>query len=250
MDATALIDSVVATTAPQSLAVYASPDEQLQVELLRSDCTPMGADEMAYEQLRLQPAGGGETQLLADQLLFCGGLGAFGLEGLYWSSDSRYFFYTTAREGQPDGGCGPWRRPIVRVDVIDGGREELAEGTSSPDGALTASGVGQDLAVWGRDQADILRVPAEVPRAYTGPIAWAPDGQSLVYLRWQSFCPSYERSYLVRLDLPAGEQSVLLDDATPVFADVVWESAIVLRLTDTDGQAWLYDTAADTLTQA
>ena len=250
-DATALIDSVMAHSGRHSLSTIASPDGQWRVESVRSDCTPIRGDSLAYEQLVLHRTDTGETRVLVDQLLYCGGLGAFGLEPLYWSSDSRYLFYTPAREGQPDGGCGPWHRPIVRLDVRGGGREELAEGTTSPDGALTASALGPELAIWSRDQIEILRFPAAVPGKLIGALAWAPDGQSLAYLQRESFCPPDSGpSALVRLDLPGGQQTVLLDAPTPVFTGVGWDTPTELRLTDTDGKTWLYDLATKTLTPA
>jgi hypothetical protein len=188
-DATALIESVMAHSGRHSLATLASPDGQWRVESVRSDCTPIGGDSLAYEQLLLHRMDTGEARLLVDQLLNCGGLGAFGLEPLYWSSNSRYLFYTPAREGSPDG-CGvPWHRPIVRLDVRSGDREDVAEGILSPDGALTASALGQELAIWGRGQSEIIRFPAAVPSKFIGALAWAPDGQSLAYLQQESFCP-------------------------------------------------------------
>jgi WD40 repeat protein len=251
-NATALIDSVVTHSAPQTLATLDSPDGQWRVEALRSDCTPIGGDQLAYEQLLLHTTGTGEARIVADQLLYCGGLGAFGLEPLYWSSDSRYLYYTPAREGQPDGGCVPWYRPIVRLDIRSGDREEVAEGTPSPDGTRTASALGQEWAIWGRDEPEILRFPAAVPGKFVGTLAWSPDGQSLAYLLRESFCPpDTDPSFLVRLDLPGGQQAVLLDaEAPPVFVNVSWEAAGELRLSDTDGQVWVYDLAAKTLTRA
>jgi Tol biopolymer transport system component len=193
----------------------------------------------------------GEARVLVDQLINCGGLGAFGLEALYWSSDSRYLFYTPAREGSPDGGCGPWYRPIVRLDVHGGDHEDLAEGILSSRGTLTASALGQELVIWSRDREDIIRIPAAVSGQVIGALAWAPNGQSLVYLQQESFCPpGASPSTLVRLDLPDGQQTVLLDAPTPIFTGVAWDDPAALRLTDADGQVWLYDLATKTLTRA
>ena len=52
----------------------------------------------AYEVLKIAP------WTVETQLLYCGGIGASGLEGKFWSPDSRFFYYTNAREGWPDGG--------------------------------------------------------------------------------------------------------------------------------------------------
>ena len=252
-DPTAIIDSIMAHGTRHSLSVSASPDQHWRVEVVRSDCTPIGGDSLAYEQMLLETIGASEARVLADQIQSCGGLGAFGLQGLYWSSDSRFFYYTPAREGQPDGGCGPWQRPIVRVDVRGGGTLDLAEGTPAPAGAatseggLTASFVGQDLVLWSRAAADVLRVPAAVPAASFGPLAWSPDGQSLVYLAWRVPCPPYEKSDLVRVDLPGSQAAVLPAPDAPIFTTLAWPAAGQLRLTDAQGQAWTYDLAAQTL---
>jgi hypothetical protein len=251
-NATALIDSVVTHSAPQSMATLDSPDGQWRVEVLRSDCTPIGGDQLAYEQLLLHITGTGEVRLLADQLLYCGGLGAFGLEPLYWSSDSRYVYYSTARAGSPDGGgCGPWYRPIVRADIRSDERVDLAEGVPSPDGTLTAGYQYQEVIVWGRDVSEVVRATIPVTAGSFGPLAWAPDSQSLVYLLRESFCPpDTDPSLLVRLDLPGGQQTVLLEPPAPIFTEVAWDIPGELRLTDTDGQAWIYDLGAKTLTRA
>ena len=250
-DATALIESVMAHSGRHSLATLASPDGQWRVEAVRSDCTPISGDSLAYEQLLLHRMDTGEARVLVDQLIYCGGLGAFGLEALYWSSDSRFLFYTPAREGSPDGGgCGPWYRPIVRFDIRGGEKIDLAEGVPSPDGALTAGYQVQEVIVWGRDVVTVVRAAALEAAGGFGPLAWAPDGQALVYLHWEAGCPQSGKSIVVRLDLPTGAQTLLLESAAPSFVDVAWDTPAALRLTDTGGQAWLYDLAAKTLTRA
>lgn len=72
------------------------------------DCVPVGAvEENAYEQLKLIQIDNSVAKIVDNQLRSCGGLGAFGLAGLFWSPNSSYFYYTNAREGVPDG-CGYW----------------------------------------------------------------------------------------------------------------------------------------------
>jgi hypothetical protein len=250
-DATALIESVMAHSGRHSLATLASPDGQWRVESVRSDCTPNGGDSLAYEQLLLHRMDTGEARVIADQLINCGGLGASGLDPRYWSSDSRYLFYTPAREGRPDGGgCGPWYRPIVRLDIRGGEKIDLAEGVPSPDGALIAGYQVQEVIVWGRDVSDVIRAAAPETTGGFGPLAWAPDGKALVYLHWEAGCPQSGKSIVVRLDLPTGAQTLLLESATPSFVDLAWDTSAALRLTDVDGQAWVYDLSAKTLTRA
>ena len=68
---------------------------------------------------RERHAAGAVEYQIDSQLLNCGGLGAFGLAPLFWGADGQTLWYTTAREGGPDGACRPWVRPMTRVDVTD-----------------------------------------------------------------------------------------------------------------------------------
>src|SRR4029079_18923693 len=67
-DATALIESVMAHSGRHSLATLASPAGQWRVEAVRSDCTPIGGDSLAYEQLLLHRMDTGQARVLVDQL--------------------------------------------------------------------------------------------------------------------------------------------------------------------------------------
>ena len=87
--------------------------------------------------LRLARAGAGASAQVDSQLINCGGLGAYGFEGLCWSPDSRYFYYDTAREGVPDGMRLEWTPPIRQLDVASGMIREL-------NGTTTATGNEKD----------------------------------------------------------------------------------------------------------
>ena len=92
--------------------------------MLGYDCIPisdtaLGSEPqpMTLEILRIvEPASGVEYQI-DSQLLNCGGLGAFGLEPLLWGADSRTLWYTTAREGGPDGACPVSYTHLKDVDL-------------------------------------------------------------------------------------------------------------------------------------
>jgi hypothetical protein len=106
------------------------------------------------------------------------------------------------------------------------------------------------LILWGRDRADVLRVPSIVADAPIGDIAWAPDGQSLAYLPWNAVCLADDLPRVVRLDLPAGHQTILLDTGPAQFSGLRWDTPGELSLFDTDGQLWLYDLATKVLVHA
>ncbi len=116
------VTAIMTASPPRTYATYPSPDGEWRIEIVIHDCVRVEdeTEAKAYEELRLIHTHDGVERVIQDQLRYCGGLGAFGLDGLRWSADSRYFFFTDAREGQPDGvppGAKPWQRPIFRLDV-------------------------------------------------------------------------------------------------------------------------------------
>jgi len=135
-----LIATVIAIGEARGLTSLASPDGTWQAVLTVYDCVPVGDTERyAYEWLALAQAGEDSSVLVASQLINCGGLGAYGLEVLSWSADSRHVYYTDAREGVPDG-QGAWTQPVLRFDTQTGTTERLPAGTLLPDGGSSASG--------------------------------------------------------------------------------------------------------------
>ncbi len=89
-----------------------------------------GSDEYAFEGLYLGRVDAGSFAQVDSQLINCGGLGAYGFQGLCWSPDSRYFYYDMAREGVPDG-SGEWTAPIRQLEVNSGMIRELTDKTTA-----------------------------------------------------------------------------------------------------------------------
>jgi hypothetical protein len=134
--AQATIAAVMAAGQPIT-ETFPSPDGQWQVEIVVYDCVATGEEmEHAYELLRFAPADSDEWRQADSQLINCGGLGAFGLGGLCWSPDSRYFYYTPAREGVPDG-AGEWSRPVWQLEAATGTIRELDEAAANIEGEGT-----------------------------------------------------------------------------------------------------------------
>jgi len=238
--------TVVAIQQPRLYGAYSSPDGKWRAEVVIYGCVKTGeVDENAYEQLKLVQVNGGDERTVDNQLQYCGGLGAFGLAGLFWSLNSRYFYYTNAREGVPDG-CGYWERPIIRLDVTSLSKEYLGAGPRSPDGGKIATWQGRELVVWNINDGEIARVPA-IAEAETGPIAWSPDSQALVYVQFASYCPLSGKSYVVHLDLIELKQTLLLESEKPTFGDVSWNVPDELVLSDENGKQWMYSFTAQQL---
>ena len=220
---------------------YSSPDGVWSFEVIYyDDCVIPGGENEVYEELKLVQVSSGDERIADEQIKTCGGLGAFGFEGLFWSPNSHYFYYTDAREGVPDG-CGYWERPIIRMDVTTLNKEPIGEGPRSPDGLKVATWQGQELVVWDVNDGEITRFPVIFPEAQIGPITWSPDSRALVYIKVASWCPLSGKSYLAMVDLTLPEQRLLLESEKHNFSRATWEVAGELSLLDENGQEWRYD---------
>jgi hypothetical protein len=194
------------------------------------------------EQLTLTHVSDGEQTTVDSQQISCStGLGAYGLSGWFWSPNSRYFYYTDAREGVPDGGGGfCWDRPLIRVDMTGGGVNRLASiWAVSPEGTTVAMQQEDDLILWDLDQGEVARTPVFVPQAEVCEIAWSPDSQALAYL--QTPCPfcGPGKFYLVHLGLQELQHTLLLELEEHSFVALEWETADQIRLSGyKGGEEW------------
>jgi hypothetical protein len=110
---------------------FPSPDGQWQAETVVYGCVETDEEtEHAYELLRFAASSAGEWRQVDSQLINCGGLGAYGLAGLCWSRDSRYFYYTPARQGVPDG-AGEWSRPVWQLEAATGAIREIDDSAAN-----------------------------------------------------------------------------------------------------------------------
>jgi WD40 repeat protein len=171
--------------------------------------------------------------------MISGGIGAGGLGGLYWSPNSTFFYHTHAREGVPDGSCGPWDRPIDRLEIEDYSVEELGRGPLSPDGTKIATRQGRDIVVWSLDEGEIARAPGAATDGSQVAVVWSPDGQSLVYVEAEAYCVP-GRSTALRFDLPELDPIVLLESEALSFVSATWATAERLVLTGYNGEGWAY----------
>ena len=240
--ATAIVQAVVSTAQPQVHASSLSPDRNWRVEIIIFDCVQVVEGDLnAYEQLKLFRVSDEAEWVIDNQLRYCGGLGAHSFGGLLWSPNSRYFYYTPAREGAPDGVCWYWEHPIYRIDVLTQAIEFIGAGPLSPDKTKIAMWQETDLVVWRLDEGELARIPAAISDARQGPISWSPDSQSLVYLQTTSDCFPFGKSYVIRFDVPEGQQSLLLESETPSFIYVAWVAPDRLSLNDEHINYWTYN---------
>jgi len=245
---TAVVDAILSTGQPRIYKSYPSPDRKWQAEVSIYDCinvnTSPDADANAYEQLQLIEVGGAKKQV-DSQLQTCGGVGAVGLEGLYWSSNSRYFYYTDARDGVPDG-CGYWEKPVLRLDVNTLEIERLGGGALSPDGTRIVTWQGNELVIWDVNEGrELGRLSPHIMNTDTGAgnIAWSPDNQAFVYIQPESYCPLSGRSQVVHVDVSTLKQTILLESEAPTFGTANWDSLHEIKLFDENGKQWIYDIA-------
>ncbi|MFZ0533117.1 MAG: hypothetical protein WAM09_08040 [Anaerolineales bacterium] len=258
-----LAATVVAIQQPRLYASYPSPDGMWRADIIIYDCVmtsgpnQAGTSENAYEQLILVNLATGKERLADEQLQSCGGLGGFGFGGLFWSPNSRFFYYTEAREGAPDG-SGYWEPPILRVEATNLDKRYLGIGHRSPDGRKIAAwqwpqhesvGPSPDLVVWDIDNEEIARFSLYYPVAQIGPIIWSPDSQRLVYLQNEFSEPVSGNSSLVLVDYLELKQALLLESEHPTFGSVSWVVSYELILVDENWKEWRFDLLTHELAQ-
>jgi hypothetical protein len=235
---------LISTVQPRTFASYLSPDALWRVEIVIYDCTLVDPEMIrgnSLEQLFLVSTRDGTRDLIESESLHCGGLGAAGFEGRFWTADSKFFYYTGAREGVPDG-CGYWERPLSRLAPNQRTVDYVGGGPISPDGEMIATWLGYDLAIWQLDGPQIAAVPLPVETAIPGPIAWSPDSTSIVYLLSDEYCQP-GATYVVRMVLSDLDPSVLLASESPSFVRVTWDAPNRILLTDEEGNIWSYNLA-------
>ena len=215
---TASIQTIVSTVQPALLAEYPSADGKWHVEVIRYECTNYSPEEViAYEQLKLIDLSDGSEQVVADQRLNCGGLGAFGFEGLVWSPNNLYFYYSESRVGFPDGMCGDYYAPpIYKLDTRTGETMMVGGGHISPDGTKLAMWLDNEIVIWDLDGEGIVRVRPLKHNLSGGQITWSLDSQAIIYVQTESECaPDYGTTYITRLDLTDYSQTLLAEYPAP-----------------------------------
>ncbi len=235
---------------PRIHGTYPSPDGNWEVQVVIYDCTdvdPEAPGGNALEQLVLVSLADSTQTVLDSQFIYCGGLGASGLEGRFWTSDSQFFFYTSAREGVPDG-CGFfWARPLLRVNITDPQPKRFGSSAISPDGNMIAAWISGQLEIWETAGGQIAAAEIPISVASNGPIAWSPDNRSVAYLLTEEPCLTGV-TYVVTVALADMEPVLVLTSEDPSFSDLAWDDLNALTLSDREGTAWSFDLTTGQLT--
>jgi len=236
----------MSSTAPESLQVFTSPDQSWQVEIVRYDCTLLSeaGEELegvpiAYEQLLLTGPDG-EVTPAADQLQYCGGLGASGINGLFWSPDGKYFYFDMAREGVPDGmPCGYWHKGESRVNLETLEVEALpGKGSVSLDGSKLLLVAEPDLILWDLNQGEVGRSEHPYPELGVNSIDLSADNSQAVYVLRQDCVQPKADSVVVLLNLADMSHTVVLESSAPSILQVEWDSDDSVFLVDFNGKSY------------
>lgn len=232
--------TIVASESPTPMGSTDSPDGLWRVDFKRYDCLTIESwNEMAYESMDLTNLTSQSTQTVETQLQNCGGLGAAGLAGLFWSASSRYFYFTDAAKGAPEG-CGFWVPPVKYLELPSGTVGDIGYGIRSPDDSKIAAWDASELVVWDVEQGETMRVPALDATAYAGDIAWSPLGTRVAYLQLTWACTPPGRFLLAVVDIDRKTHSLLLTAEQPEVEHVSWKTEDLLQLTDASRTEWIY----------
>jgi len=225
---------------PRTHGSYPSPDGKWEAQVIIYDCTdvdPEAPGGNSLEQLVLINLADSMRTVLDSQFIYCGELGASGLEGRFWTNDSKFFFYTRAREGVPDG-CGFfWARPLHRIEIADPEPIRFGSSVISPDGNLIAAWITDQLEIWETSGGQIALAQTPVTVASNGPIAWSPDNRSVAYLLSGEPCLTGE-TYVVTMALADMEPVLVLTSETPSFFNLAWDDLNTLTLFDRERNSW------------
>jgi hypothetical protein len=205
-----IIEAVVAAIEPHIIQSIDSPDGLYTAAVTVYPCVDIGEQESSYERLDLTDTRTGEVHQIAEQIINCGGLGAFGLWILRWSENGVYLYYTDAREGIPDGMVTDWVPPLWRARVADLQLESLGQAQFSPDG--------QQLVEWDQTQIRIRSANTDDVFDFTllpenlmmMQVVWLPDSSGVLYIQTDEIFQS-SRSTVTHIDINAQEQTILLD---------------------------------------
>ena len=231
---------VMALEVPRVSETFPSPDGLWRAEFVVYDCVNVDSEQtLAYQELRLVETRSGTSRLADSQLQSCGGLGAAGLSGLFWSENSRYFYYADAAVGVPDG-CGYGMPPYVRLDPVHFRIDVLGSGPISPDGTMLATWLGNRLGIYQISGGTLGVAKVYAGATMPGPIAWRPDNSAVSFLISEGSCPLGETD-LGRLDVTEMLPIVILRSRDPSFADLVWDAPNRVTLTDEKGGVWRYN---------
>jgi len=223
-----MVATIVAARESEVIQTHASPDGSWRVDVVAYPCdaeAPSAEQEKVLEQLMLVHQQTGTETVIQSQVLTCGGLGAAGLGGLFWSPDSQIFYFTDAREGVPDGGGGLcWDRPLWTLHVDEGKAEHHADiwARSRSGDQLAVVREEEEIVVEALGAKRISRAPLP-PEYEVCQIAWSPEEDAFAYLRTRDpFQPGPWD--LICVDGQTGACNVALELQDTAGVSMTWDS--------------------------
>lgn len=187
-----------------------SPDGSQSAQVTVMPCEDTGEQVTSYERLDLIDNDTGETQLIAEQVINCEGLGASGLWVRRWSDNGEFLYYTDEREGIPDGMAAGRVAPLWRLRLADMQVERLGQALLSPDGKWLAAWTQAQISVMpaeATDGTDFTLLPADL---LIVEVIWLPDNSGLLTI--QADAPfAGSRSAVSHIDVETMELSLLLE---------------------------------------
>ncbi len=238
--------TIVAAEEPKAIQSERSPDDRWRVDVVSYPCVEtLESSAQRAEQLKLVDIEQDTEVVIQTQMLVCeDALGAFGLGGLFWSPDSRSFYYTDAREGVPDGGSACWDRPLWVLHAGDATTERLARIWARADDGWIARWQDGDLILQDTNGEDVRRTPLHFPQAEVCRILWSSDDSAVVYLQaMQPFEPG--KVALIRVDRADAVSTVLFELEGAAFVTADWTTSGQIRLSGLPSgtlQEWNVDT--------
>ena len=234
-----LAATVIATSPGEVRDSLPSTDGRWRVDLVVHPCVQTAEGKAAFDELRLVDLTNSADIIFAHQMYLCEGLGAFGLDALLWSSNTRYFYYTDAREGGPDGACSPWSPPVLRLDPLTLVTEKLESALASSQRDRIVGTQGQDIVIWDIEAGELGRLTPRTPWT-NARFAWSPDGGAFAYLQSEHVCPPFGRSSVTLVSVAELAQTARLDSEHG-FGSLRWEQPGAVVLTDAEGREWRLD---------
>lgn len=233
---------------PATLWSAESPDGQFRINIVAYECAPHANGEgMTLEQIELIRTDGSFVGLLDETLFNCGELDTAGFEGLFWSPNSRYFYYST-KGISDDLFCYPYDLDLFRVDVSDGSSSVSNRGPVSPDGTRLVRLGETELTTMDLNTGEEVQSSLVDGTGYVKNAAWSLDGDQIAYLFTPSECVPYETAVLVLYKMERGEPTLLETIEENMFIHITWETPEDITLWDMQGRGWAYELETKNLT--
>lgn len=207
---------IVAKGDAELVGRYPSPNGQWEVQIIQYDCVTIDGERMGYEMFKLVNKSGYET--VESAVTYTCGYSSYGYDGLFWSDNSRYFYYTTARETHHETCEGGWSPSITRYDVQEKGTTIMGAGKLSPDGTKLATWMwdyGEEAYLVVRDVNEGHEIgrfmPPDVGVNNTGRVMWAANGTNVMYELVEEVCGEDGRAYMINGNLSDWTQTIVAE---------------------------------------